>query len=128
MGGCISSGPVKFMPVACLVLACTSGRELARPGSALEARWQLGRDRERRVVATSIYRDLLSRSLFARCRMVPTDSHYFDARARRCGGLSAAIDGAARLYLESAATPRFLRPLRLDGRLRWLDLPGLACE
>jgi hypothetical protein len=105
--------------------ACTSGREIPRPGSALEARWRMRRDGGRRVVATAVYRDLLSMSLFARCKMVPTDSEMFDHRARRCGGLSAAVLGISRLFLEASATPRFLRPLRLDGRLRWWDVPDL---
>ena len=74
-------------------------------------------------MATVVYQDLLSRSLFARCRMMPTDSQLFDHRARRCGGLSAVVLGISRLFLEASATPRFLRPLTLDGRLRWLDLP-----
>ena len=117
----------------CLLLAfavagpgCLSGRTLERPGSALEARWRWQhRDRGgERVVATAIYRDVLAKSLFARCRMMPTDSQIFDHRARRCGSLTAAVLGVARLYLEASATPRFLHPLTLEGRLRWLDLPG----
>jgi hypothetical protein len=108
-----------------LGLACVSGRPLERTGSALEARWRWRREtRARRAVATVVYQDLLGRSLFARCEMVPTDSQMFDHRSRRCGALPAVVLGISRLYLEAAATPRFLRPLTMDGRLRWLDLPG----
>ena len=103
--------------------ACASGREVPRAGSALEARWRMRRAAGRRVVATAVYRDLLAMSLFARCKMVPTDSEMFDHRARRCGSVRAAVLGISRLFLEASATPRFLRPLRLDGRLRWWDVP-----
>lgn len=107
-----------------VLCACASGREVARPGSALEARWRLRQHGGPRVVVTAVYRDLLSASLFARCKMVPTDSEMFDRRARRCGALQAAVLGISRLFLEAAATPRFLRPLREGGRLRWWDVPG----
>ena len=111
--------------VLVLVLsACASGREVPRTRSALEARWRARAGEGRRVVATAVYRDLLARSLFGRCKMVPTDSQIFDVRARRCGALAAAVMGVSRLFLEASATPRFLAPLTLDGRLRWWDVPG----
>ena len=103
-----------------------AGPAPARSASALETRWRLARARRAagpRIGATTwVYRHLLGKSLYARCRMVPTDSEAFDQRARRCGALAAAVLGAARLLLETAATPAVLHPVRLDGRLRWLDL------
>jgi hypothetical protein len=108
-----------------LVGACASRTAAVSPVSPLEARYRLELvgAAPAASVSTSIYRQFLGHSLFSACRMVPSDSHMFDARARRCGALQAAVRGIARLFLERAATPDYLRPVRLDGRLRWLDLP-----
>ncbi|HWN69204.1 MAG TPA: hypothetical protein VNM90_16305 [Haliangium sp.] len=48
----------------------------------------------------------------------------FDILIKRCGVVRAVLRSSARLLLERAATPAYLRPVRLDGRLLWLDLPG----
>jgi hypothetical protein len=76
--------------------------------------------------ATELYRWAGQRSLAidSRCRMAPTDSEAFALRAERCGGLAAWYWGVSRLLLEQASSPQFARPIRLDGRLRWIDIPG----
>jgi hypothetical protein len=77
------------------------------------------------ATATDLYRAVGSRSLAvqSRCKMVPTDSEMFAARAETCGGARAWYWGVARVLLERAGSPRFATPIRLDGRLRWIDLP-----
>jgi hypothetical protein len=74
-------------------------------------------------VATAIYRDVLSRALFSECQMVPRDSEAFNRRLRWCGPVGAVMVSMSRLMLEMAAQPAYLTPVRLDGRLRWLDPP-----
>ena len=106
-----------------LLAACAPAISSAPPVSPLVARYRLmSAAQGRPVVATRVYRDVLSSSLASRCRMVPTDSEAFDARARSCGALNAAVIGVSRLYLERAATPAYLRATTLEGRVRWLDL------
>jgi hypothetical protein len=69
-----------------------------------------------------------SSSVKSRCKMVPTDSEMFATRATKCGGLRAWFWGVARLLVEEANSPRFTQPLRVDGRLRWVDLPADRCD
>jgi hypothetical protein len=112
-----------------LLTACATG---APPGAApmggLEARYRMAArgPAAAPAAATRVYRSFLARSLYSRCRMWPSDSRWFDARAQRCGAAGTTFRAAARLYLEAAAGPRFLRPVLHDGRLLWLDPPG-AC-
>ena len=61
------------------------------------------------------------------CKMVPTDSQAFAIRAERCGGVRAWYWGVSRLFLEQGSSPRFAHAIRLDDRLRWIDVPG-PCE
>ena len=75
-------------------------------------------------VSTSVYRDLLAKSMYSQCRMVPHDSAFYDALVKRCGGLHAVFHGAARLLLERSASNDFLVPVRMDNRLKWVDLVG----
>jgi len=63
----------------------------------------------------------------SRCKMVPTDSQAFAIRAERCGGVRAWYWGVARLFLEEAKSSKFAHSIRLDDRIRWIDLPG-PCE
>ena len=56
--------------------------------------------------------------------MIPTDSQAFAIRAERCGGVKAWYWGVARLFLEQANSSRFASAIRIDDRLRWIDLPG----
>jgi hypothetical protein len=69
-----------------------------------------------------------SGSVASRCKMVPTDSEMFAIRASRCGGLAAWYWGVSRLLLEQANSSRFTPPLRVDGRLRRIDLPAPRCS
>jgi putative component of membrane protein insertase Oxa1/YidC/SpoIIIJ protein YidD len=100
------------------------------PGSALEVMYRQRREGDRAAslsspaVTTSAYRDVLAKSIFSRCRMVPSDSEMFDVLMKRCGVVRAVLRSSARLLLERAATPAYLRPVRLHGRLQWLDPPG----
>ena len=79
---------------------------------------------------TEIYHWVGSRSLAvtSRCKMAPTDSENFAIRAQHCGGLTAWYWGVARLFLEQANSSAFAPSLRLDGRRRWVDLPGTRCD
>jgi hypothetical protein len=105
--------------------ACASGpppqaRRLGALEAAAMARSGAGRAPE---TSTSAYRALARNALGSRCRMFPTDSEVYDRRARRCGAVTAAVRGFSRVLLEVAATPEVLRPVVIDGRMRWLDLP-----
>jgi hypothetical protein len=94
---------------------------------ALDARYVRSSTHEHRpTVATSAYREILAKSLGARCRMLPSDSERFDEWGRRCGGARGAVLGVARLYLEVAASPQFLSPVIAEGALKWVDLPHPA--
>ncbi len=77
-----------------------------------------------------IYRWFGSRSssVTSRCKMIPTDSEMFAVRGARCGGLRAWYWGVARVLLEEAGSSRFAVPLRMEGRLRWVDLPASRCD
>jgi len=56
--------------------------------------------------------------------MLPSDSEAFNLRARACGPMRAVVLGIERLLLEEAGHPDFLQPMTLEGRVRWLDIPG----
>lgn len=105
--------------------ACASGRPPhTRPIGALEAAAMAGRGAARTAqTSTSAYRALSRNALGSSCRMFPTDSEVYDRRARRCGAVTAAVGGVSRLLLEVAASPELLRPVVVEGRMRWLDLP-----
>jgi putative component of membrane protein insertase Oxa1/YidC/SpoIIIJ protein YidD len=75
--------------------------------------------------ATSVYRGILARSWGSHCRMLPTDSVYFDRQVARCGAAVGAVAGVARLLLEVEATPEVLPPVPASDRLHWLAGPGL---
>jgi hypothetical protein len=125
-----------------LLAGCLLQTPNTRQGSALEVMYRLGRVSGRAsastslgapspassgsgpAVTTSAYRDVLAKSIFSRCRMVPSDSEMFDILLKRCGVVRAVLRSSARLLLERAATPAYLRPVRLGGRLHWIDLPG----
>lgn len=118
-----------FLGAGCLLRAPDTP-----PGSALEVMYRQRRAGDRAgdrpgslsspAVTTSAYRDVLAKSIFSRCRMVPSDSAMFDVLLKRCGVVRAVLRSSARLLLERAATPAYLRPVRLHGRLQWLDPPG----
>ena len=93
--------------------------------SALDARAVLASSRSGQpgTVPTDVYRGLLARSLYSRCKMFPSDSQVFDLRAPACGSLGAAVLGMARLFLEEEASPKILPVTFADGRIRWWDLP-----
>ena len=79
-------------------------------------------------VATEVYRGLLGKSLYSQCEMLPSDSQMFEARAKKCGALRSAVLAISRLFLERAATPKYLVPVQWGGRLRWVDLPADTCR
>jgi hypothetical protein len=113
--------------VAAVVLACgcgAPGGRTAAPMPALEARYRVAaRGPSGDTATTRLYRSVLSRGLYSRCRMWPSDSRLFDLRAPDCGALWTSVLGAARLLLEVGASPRVLRPVVVDGQVRWFDLP-----
>jgi putative component of membrane protein insertase Oxa1/YidC/SpoIIIJ protein YidD len=105
--------------------SCSSQLMQREPASPLEIRyrsWKRHTSGQSTAVSTSVYRDLLAKSMFSQCKMVPHDSEYYNVLVRRCGGLRAVFRGAARLFLERAASTDFLTPVRIDGRLKWVDL------
>jgi hypothetical protein len=83
-----------------------------------------------RSTAIAIYRWAGERSgsVASRCKMVPTDSEMFAIRASRCSGLAAWYWGVSRLLLEQANSSKFTPPLRVDGRLRRVDMPAPRCS
>ena len=94
----------------------------ARAVGGVDARYMTTRGRATSVaLATGVYRNVLSRSLYSRCRMFPSDSELFDRRARTCGATVGAVLGASRLLLETEASPEILPVTFADGRLRWFD-------
>jgi hypothetical protein len=121
------SARVFTMSVALLAGAsCAGSVHRTRPLSRLDAEYLRGRvtTRAAPVAATHLYREVLARSLGARCQMFPTDSQLFDRRAEGCRSAAvAAVFGIARLYLETAANPALMPSLLAEGRVRWLDLP-----
>ena len=125
---------VKLLFVGAFVLASCSSTHLQRaPGSPLEVRYQSWTRGQSQVpaaaISTSVYRNLLAKSMYSQCRMVPHDSAFFDALVKRCGGFQAVFRSAARLFLERSASTNFLTPIRMGGNLRWLDPIGDSpCE
>src|ERR1043165_3089010 len=88
--------------------------------NAIDLRYRL-RGNDDSSTATDVYRAIGSKSLAvkSRCKMVPTDSEMFATRTPSCGGVRAWYWGVSRVLLERAGSPRFARPILLDGRLRW---------
>ena len=106
-------------------VACSPHALVTRPTTVLEARYRMRHvSPPRPNTATWIYRNVVGRSLFSRCRMLPSDSEAFNLRARACGPLRAVILGTSRLLLEEAAHPTFMTPMIAEGRVRWLDIPS----
>jgi hypothetical protein len=105
--------------------ACSPPGIRTRPASVLEARYRLRHLSRARVnTATWVYRNVVGRSLFSRCRMYPSDSEAFNLRAKACGPLRAVLLGTSRLLLEEAGHPTFMHPMTAEGRVRWLDIPS----
>jgi putative component of membrane protein insertase Oxa1/YidC/SpoIIIJ protein YidD len=129
----LSSGRVlaPVMTLALLAFALTPSAGCAPPHSRTPTNVIDLRYRMRPASSSTIdlYRWTGSRtgSVKSRCKMVPTDSEMFAARAERCGGLRAWFWGVARVLVEQANSPRFTPPLRVDGGLRWVDLPSDQC-
>jgi hypothetical protein len=123
---------VRALPRASLILvgmaACLP--PIARPAdNVIDARYRLAAATTATTTATSIYRWVGERSLAvpSRCKMLPTDSQAFAIRAQHCGGATTWYWSVARLFLEQAGSEQFTPALRMDGRRRWIDLPG-PCE
>lgn len=119
---------VKVLFASVMLLASCSPSYLQRaPASPLEVRYRSWTRSGRQVrepdaaISTSVYRNLLAKSMYSQCQMVPHDSEFFDALVKRCGGFQAVFRSAARLLLERSAATNFLTPVRMGGRLRWLD-------
>jgi hypothetical protein len=117
---------VLVLASATLLIGCAPPHTRA-PTNVIDLRYRM---RPAADSIVDIYRWTGSRAAAARsrCKMVPTDSQVFAARAERCGGLRAWLWGIARLFVEEANSPRFTRPMRVDGRLRWVDLPADRCD
>lgn len=118
--------------VGALTASCASQGAQRRPRNAIDVQYRIARRdgaAPARVLATSVYRDGLRGSLYAQCAMAPTDSVGFDWVARRCGTPRAVFWGASRVLRERAASPTFFEVTRLEGRVRYVDLPTeAACE
>ena len=115
---------VPIVVLGCTMTGCAVTGGATRFVSPLDVRYREARlKRKAPEVTTSIYRRVLARSMYSRCRMAPSDSVVFNATSRQCSTLVSVILGASRLVLESAADPRFLRPVKTGRRLRWVDFP-----
>jgi hypothetical protein len=111
--------------LALLLLLAGCMPAIARPAdNAIDLRYRL-RGNPDSSTATDMYRSIGSKSLAvkSRCKMVPTDSEMFATRAQSCGGVRTWYWGVSRVILERAGSPKFMFPMQLDGRLRWMDLP-----
>ena len=123
-----SAFSLTFMLALVLSLVASCGPPHSRPPTnVIDLRYRM---RPASSSTIDLYRWTGSRSgsVKSRCKMVPTDSEMFAARAERCGGLRAWFWGVARVLVEQANSPRFTPPLRVDGRLRWVDLPPDRCD
>lgn len=111
--------------VAAAPLAACGAPGNARPASGLEVSYRAlaARSGGAPGVATAIYRDVLARALYSDCAMVPRDSEAFNQRLHRCGPVRAVVVSMSRLLLEVAARPAYLTPVRMGGRMRWIDPP-----
>jgi len=91
--------------------------------NAIDLRYRL-RGNPDSATATDIYRTIGARSLAvkSRCKMVPTDSEMFATRTQTCGGVRTWFWGISRVLLERAHSSKFMVPIELDGRMRWMDL------
>jgi hypothetical protein len=134
-GGTSCALPVfaALVALAAAAAGCGAPPGNARPASPLEVRYRLvsgsrgtGIGGASGQVATAIYRGWLARALFSDCSMVPRDSEAFDRRLARCGPVAAVMVSMSRLLLEEAAGPAYLTPVRMDRRLRWVDVP-MSC-
>ena len=96
------------------------------PDNAIDARYRASVAVPPSTTVNEIYGWVGERTLAvpSRCRMLPTDSEAFAIRVQRCGGLAAWYVSVARLMLEQAGDSRFTTSIRIDGRARWIDLPG----
>jgi hypothetical protein len=72
---------------------------------------------------TVVYRALIAKTLGSHCRMVPSDSTYFDRKVAACGAIPGVVAGVSRVLLEVEATPETLVPLATGRGVRWLDPP-----
>ncbi len=112
-----------LLPLALLSESCVAHHRSRSLGS-LEARVVAAHRIREAGVATALYRGGLSRSLYSRCKMFPSDSQAFDLRAASCGPLSLSVLAISRLLLEEEAGPEVLPITFAEGRLRWLDIPS----
>jgi hypothetical protein len=111
--------------------ACATPLPARPPVDPISARYRdqragaqaAGGDSARPLAATWSYRALVAPALGSRCDMFPSDSTYFDRRARRCGVLGSVVGGVSRVLLEAGATPALLDTVISEGRLRYVDLP-----
>lgn len=105
--------------VACGLLGCRVPPS-ARPLSSLEYHYRSLRGSAPAVASTRVYR-MVAATLSSRCEMWPNDSRYLDEVAARCPARVGLYRSLSRLFVERAASPRFLRPVRVGGALRWVD-------
>jgi hypothetical protein len=102
------------------VLAACTGRAQTVPVDGVELAYHR-RTGGAAPAAVRVYRTLAARSLGSACALIPSDSEAYALRSRRCSAPANLVRAVARLLLERAASPRFLRPAVYEGRLRWVD-------
>jgi len=115
--------------VLLLANSCRGGG-WARPRSIVDARAMLAGQRgpDKAQTGTAVYRNILSRTWGSHCRMLPTDSVYFDRKVARCGGVPGVIAGISRLLLEVEASPAILEPVASSSQIWWLNsAAGATC-
>lgn len=82
---------------------------------------------ERPGGALGLYRQFLSRSMWSRCRWLPSDSNYFRRVRRSCGPAFAAFLSAARILAEPDSARLGKHVVVYGRRVRWIDLAP-RCE
>ena len=114
---------------ALAALACAAGCAgggWARPSNIVDARASLQQPHpggSATQTGTVVYRRVLAPTWGAHCRMLPTDSVYFDRQVARCGAVPGTVAGVSRLLREVEASPETLVPVPAGDRVHWLDPP-----
>lgn len=107
-----------------VVMAGCTTPGLARPRSLVDAHYLLSpRPASSPQTATAVYRSILAKSMGSHCRMLPTDSEFFDRKVAQCGAVPGVMAGFSRMLLEIEATPEVVEPVPATDRVHWLDLP-----
>jgi putative component of membrane protein insertase Oxa1/YidC/SpoIIIJ protein YidD len=108
-----------------LAVAGCSARNGMPSRNIVDARFVIAGQQGRQApeTATATYRTVLAKTLGSHCRMLPSDSEYFDRKVKQCGAVAGVMAGVSRVLLEVEATAEVAEPVPATKRLYWLDPP-----